>query len=281
MKISSEIKNYNTIVKRIRLMIEKSENVSDIKRLKKKLFLHYEWSVNGNNEIKPSYVKELIKDFLLTEAKLLNKNDLNNWLSSISLPRYPVSVFFCVDKIITPDFNAFLSPIYKQEKVDYLKDKIIDNLIKHSERYSKVPDTDENFRLLLKGVTIDIKMEREFHDFSDSPIEEILYNSLVPIVEKYNSVIEREYKVYLDTQVLLYKLDIAIFLPTGDKIDIETDGLTYHSSHTSMANDRKRDRWLVTHDWKVLRYTSRDVLKKLNMCIFEIEAFLKHLLDIT
>lgn len=76
----------------------------------------------------------------------------------------------------------------------------------------------------------------------ESPIEHRLYNAL------------RHNGYYPSTQVRVgkYRLDLAF---EHQKLAIECDGRAYHSSPLQKAHDRRKDAYLKSQGWKVLRFS--------------------------
>lgn len=51
-----------------------------------------------------------------------------------------------------------------------------------------------------------------------------------------------------------FKLDFAFFSPNGLKIDVEIDG-PFHRTPEGTIRDRRRDKYMKTNGWKVIRIT--------------------------
>lgn len=51
-----------------------------------------------------------------------------------------------------------------------------------------------------------------------------------------------------------FKLDFAFFSPNGLKIDVEIDG-PFHRTPEGTKRDRRRDKYMKTNGWKVIRIT--------------------------
>ncbi|MGG1325442.1 DUF559 domain-containing protein [Bacillus tropicus] len=51
-----------------------------------------------------------------------------------------------------------------------------------------------------------------------------------------------------------FKLDFAFFSPKGLKIDVEIDG-PFHRTPEGTNRDRRRDKYMKTNGWKVIRIT--------------------------
>lgn len=85
----------------------------------------------------------------------------------------------------------------------------------------------------------------------ESPIERRLYNGLV------------SYGLHPRTQYPAgrkYRIDIAF---PGPKLAIECDGKAFHSSPKQKAHDRKKDRYLKSQGWTVLRFSGSRIHRDL------------------
>lgn len=91
---------------------------------------------------------------------------------------------------------------------------------------------------------------------TQSPIERKVYNALK---SRYS----------LKTQVPCGKYFIDIAIPKY-RIAIETDGRAYHSSYQQKAHDRRKDQFLESHGWTVLRFTGAQVNGKLKWVLAQI-----------
>ncbi len=67
----------------------------------------------------------------------------------------------------------------------------------------------------------------------------------------------------------------------GDFVDersrtvVEIDGWEFHNDRVTFRRDRRRQNWLVTHGWFVLRYAAHDVLHNLDECVAEVERVVR------
>ncbi|MDO6658005.1 endonuclease domain-containing protein [Anaerobacillus sp. 1_MG-2023] len=92
----------------------------------------------------------------------------------------------------------------------------------------------------------------------ESPIERRLYDVLV-----FNNY-------YVETQYPLgnYRIDLAIpYL----KLAIECDGKQYHSSTQQKAHDRRKDKYLRSKGWKVMRFTGRQINRNPKAILLKIQ----------
>ncbi len=67
----------------------------------------------------------------------------------------------------------------------------------------------------------------------------------------------------------VYRLDFALFCRKG-AINIECDSPQSHSTSIQIKNDRKRDRYLTSRGWTVLRFTPDDIFRSPGKTIEEI-----------
>ena len=65
-----------------------------------------------------------------------------------------------------------------------------------------------------------------------------------------------------------YRLDMAI---PGLKIDIECDGKAYHSTPAQRAHDKKRNAYLRSKGWKVLRFSGSQIKRDVGTVVKRIE----------
>ncbi|MEH6891871.1 DUF559 domain-containing protein [Bacillus sp. JJ864] len=70
-----------------------------------------------------------------------------------------------------------------------------------------------------------------------------------------------------------YKLDFALFSPTGIKFDVEVDG-PFHRTPEGFKRDRKRDKYMKTNGWKVIRITDIALKEDFQKQILLLEATL-------
>jgi very-short-patch-repair endonuclease len=74
-----------------------------------------------------------------------------------------------------------------------------------------------------------------------------------------------------------YFLDFAIFCNQG-KIDVETDGDTWHIGPESAQVDRLRDNNLASHGWKVLRFNTIEIHERpVDYCVSKVMATINRL----
>lgn len=93
----------------------------------------------------------------------------------------------------------------------------------------------------------------------ESPIEKRLFRSLWL----------KGHRPISQYPVKPYRLDMAL---PALKIAIEADGKAFHSSSEQKAHDRKRDAYLRSKGWIVLRFTGSQIHRNINSVIKNIEA---------
>ena len=101
-------------------------------------------------------------------------------------------------------------------------------------------------------------VEASEYEKCESPIERRLYNGLV------------SYGLHPRTQYPAgrkYSIDIAF---PGPKVAIECDGKAFHSSPKQKAHDRKKDRYLESQGWMVLRFSGSRIHRNLPSVVKKI-----------
>ena len=66
------------------------------------------------------------------------------------------------------------------------------------------------------------------------------------------------------------RIDIAIFCKNG-KIAVECDNIKSHSSKNQIMKDMKKDAFLRHLGWRVMRLKEKDIIERLNWCVFRIK----------
>jgi very-short-patch-repair endonuclease len=93
----------------------------------------------------------------------------------------------------------------------------------------------------------------EINDLWDeSPLEDRLW----AVLKQVRIRAERQYPVEIENST--YFLDFAIFCNEG-KIDVETDGDTWHSDLERIPLDNQRDTALVSKGWYVVRFSTSQI----------------------
>ncbi|MBH8597295.1 MULTISPECIES: endonuclease domain-containing protein [unclassified Thermoactinomyces] len=142
----------------------------------------------------------------------------------------------------------------------YLQENI---RIRQKKRYKQIQQLSHSqafIRSIVMAVESWILGEKIQWDFqyakTQSPIERKVYNAL-----------KNQYT--LKTQVPCGKYFIDIAIPKY-RIAIETDGHDYHSSYQQRAHDRRKDQFLESRGWKVLRFTGSQVNGRLRWVLAQV-----------
>lgn len=93
--------------------------------------------------------------------------------------------------------------------------------------------------------------------YDDSPLEDRLWAEM----KRLQIRAERQEFVRADQQD--YALDFALYCALG-KIDVETDGDTWHANPQRVKQDNVRDNALKTAGWDVLRFTTKQVMEEMS-----------------
>jgi very-short-patch-repair endonuclease len=121
-------------------------------------------------------------------------------------------------------------------------------------------------RIVFIPTTLDkFKAALEINDLWDeSPLEDRLW----AIFKQTQIRAERQYPVEIADHT--YLLDFAIFCNQG-KIDVETDGDTWHIGPESAQVDRLRDNNLASYGWKVLRFNTAEIHERpVDYCVSKV-----------
>ena len=65
-----------------------------------------------------------------------------------------------------------------------------------------------------------------------------------------------------------YRLDFALL---NEKIAIEIDGHEFHKTREQRTNDAKRERYLQSKGWKVIRFTGTEIFGNILNCLEEMK----------
>lgn len=117
---------------------------------------------------------------------------------------------------------------------------------------------------------------KEVNDlFDESPLEDLLWQEL----KKQDIPAERQW--HLITQDGLYVLDFALFCTEG-KLDVETDGDTWHANVEAAAQDYPRDNAVQAAGWRILRFNSRQIHESAaEYCVPKVTKMIRNLGGLT
>jgi len=112
----------------------------------------------------------------------------------------------------------------------------------------------------------------EINDLSDeSPLEDLLWSRL----KRLNLPAERQ--EFITANGSDYALDFAFYCAQG-KMDVETDGDTWHADPDRIPLDNRRDNDLETSEWKLLRFNTHQLREQMDeYCLPTIAKNLKKL----
>lgn len=111
--------------------------------------------------------------------------------------------------------------------------------------------------------------------YDDSPLEDALWAEM----KKLQLRAERQYDVVADK--MRYFLDFALFCAKG-KIDIETDGDTWHADLERIPEDNRRNNALAAQGWQVLRFNGAQIRESMaEYCVPQITETVNQLGGLT
>lgn len=112
---------------------------------------------------------------------------------------------------------------------------------------------------------------KEINDlWSGNPLEDEMYQAL----KKKKIMAERQF--FIEVGEEKYYLDFGIFCRQGN-IDVECDGIQYHTKPASLDKDRRRNNQLSSIGWHILRFSSQEIWEDMAGCLSIIERTMKSL----
>ncbi len=103
-----------------------------------------------------------------------------------------------------------------------------------------------------------LKSASEINDlYDDSPLEDRLWAELKRLQ------IDAERQEWVTVDDVHYFLDFAVYCSAG-KLDVETDGDTWHVGKKNAGADNRRDNALKTEGWRVLRFNTQQVTEQMS-----------------
>jgi very-short-patch-repair endonuclease len=133
----------------------------------------------------------------------------------------------------------------------------------------ELPEPIPSFRLrrLVFIPTTMYKLEtaHEINDlFDESPLEDAIWRQMRCL----HMPAERQF--YVEQEGKWFVLDFAVFCREG-KLDIETDGDTWHADRERIPEDNERNNILAANGWTVLRFNGKQVRERMaNYCVPQI-----------
>jgi very-short-patch-repair endonuclease len=170
--------------------------------------------------------------------------------------------------------RAKRSEIFPNEIASIYSDReyYILNLTKLEEREKPILSIHPRRLLFVPTTWAKFELAEQINDlFDDSPLEDQLWLEL----KQLSIEAERQWAVNLNDA--LYYLDFALFCKSG-RIDVETDGDTWHLGRERVPLDNARDNALQIAGWTVLRFNTRQIRENLQTeCLRGIEASINNL----
>jgi len=153
--------------------------------------------------------------------------------------------------------NPRTNTIYYKIEFDKLRELKRPIPSKKQRRIIFIPTTFKKFR-----------NAKEINDlFFESPIEERMWEAFRK--EEINA--ERQYEViYGKGKSQRYYLDFAMFCKSRN-LAVECDGDTYHSKLEDVKKDKHRDNILESQGWNILRYTTDDIMYKIDNSVMQVK----------
>ncbi len=150
------------------------------------------------------------------------------------------------------EFESELSnKVYHRIQIERLEERHTPILARFARPVVFVPTTWQKFMAA-----------EELNDlFDESPLEDLLWEEL----KRHKVPAERQWRIQLKGNQ--YFFDFA-FLCNQGKLDVETDGDTWHLNPGRVAQDNQRDNAAAELGWHVLRFNTRQIQEqRANYCL--------------
>ncbi len=115
----------------------------------------------------------------------------------------------------------------------------------------------------------------EIHLEIESPMEKLFF------IEWHYKKLDLDIKQELvpqfhDESTGKYFIDFVVFyMNDNQKIGIEIDGDWHEKSKEQVRKDKKRERFLVSNKWKIMRFSGSEVHKNPSTCVEEVLSIIK------
>jgi len=115
----------------------------------------------------------------------------------------------------------------------------------------------------------------EIHPEIESPMEKLFF--IEWHYRKLNIDIKQELvPQFYDESTGEYYIDFVIFyMDNGQKIGIEIDGEWHEKSKEQVQKDKKRERFLVSRGWKIIRFAGSEIYKNPSACVEEVLTIIR------
>lgn len=284
--LTEEWKNYKKNIEeceRLQAQLElfpaRTTTKEKLKEARQRLFRNYECFININNPINVNVLETIILKWFDKQSKMDSRQMVKDWIKEQNF-RNPIIRYVVEDNLEKNIKLLFIKtgiPLPKEGEENYIE-KLSYEIIKNSEGFTQIPNTEKNFDIFLNGSTQYLEKSIVAQEGFESPIEEIMYSALKNVAKKHGMKISREHPFHDEGMFTVkYSVDI-LFIDSGSQIPVlavETDGLTYHSGYDQMASDRARDRWLLIRGIPTMRFTSREIFNNLDNCVIQVDEALK------
>lgn len=101
--------------------------------------------------------------------------------------------------------------------------------------------------------------------WNESPLEDVLWSAF-----KYEGIVaERQFAV--SEAKPKYILDFAIACDDG-QLDVECDGDTWHLQPDAVRRDKRRNNWLESRGWNVLRFDGQEINQEMPKCLDQVKS---------
>lgn len=263
--------DYKKYINELNTLPKQSKQYKDVAN---KLFETYELYYNKNNTIEPITVKTILRQWLSSSCFAMLVEEKQNFIESIDFNAFKTAKDI-IDYIIKNLSEQFCLLSCSETTNNDCFHTLSYEIMKHCNRFIFFPRNNNNIEIFLHSSPMYLESEISQKDYFNSPIEEIMYESLLPLIKKYGYTLKREYTVRdAGRTEIRYALDLAVLKGEKLVLDIETDGLSFHKDYNSMASDRQRDRWLLMRGVPTIRFTSREVFDDLENSLIQIEEVL-------
>lgn len=138
----------------------------------------------------------------------------------------------------------------------------------------------------MKGIELNVEISKKASctlppgDIYGAEIENIFFAHPFSKINKCESPLEAHFFIIasddfpnLEPQFIVdhYRLDFAF---PDEMIAIEIDGHEFHKTREQRTNDAKRERYLQSKGWKVIRFTGTEIFGDILNCIQELKGLI-------
>lgn len=133
----------------------------------------------------------------------------------------------------------------------------------------RIPNKRSRRITFIKTTLAKLKRAQEINDlFHTSPIEDLMWEGL----RAAEIQAERQYEIRESDAS--YNLDFAVTCSDGTMVNIECNGDTYHSTKAARDRDRRRNTYLTTGGWLVLRFGTDELRNDIRGCVNKVRKLI-------